>query len=453
MTDKTKGTGLFSEFPPVSAKEWKDKIIADLKDADYEKKLVWKTPEAISVKPYYRAEDLDKLEYLNVHPGEFPFVRGNKKDNNNWDIRQDIEELFPEKANRIALNIISRGAEAIGFNAKEIDNSNDMKMLLNGIDLTKVSVHFTSASSYLIIYNLFIEEIKRQNLDTRKIKGSFNFDSLSYFLPNGKFNASQDNNFIEAASLVSNVNKNLPSFKAITVNGQYFHNAGASIVQELAFSLSSANEYLVQLTNKGIITDNITPAMQFVFASGSSYFMEIAKLRAARILWAKIVEQYNPKKETSLMMNIHIVTSLWNKSVYDPYVNMLRSTTEAMSAAIGGCDSMTVNPFDITYKKSDEFSERIAQNTQLILKAESYLDKIVDPSAGSYYIENLTHSIVEAAWNYFLVIEGKGGFIKAVETGFIKEVIEKTCQKRDMDIAMRKQIVLGTNQYPNQREK
>ncbi|NTW34305.1 MAG: methylmalonyl-CoA mutase small subunit, partial [Bacteroidetes bacterium] len=318
MNDKVNKTKLFTEFPPVSTKDWEEKINTDLKGADYEKKLVWKTTEGISLKPYYRAEDLEKLDYLNVSPSEYPYTRGNKKDNNNWEIRQDIVESNPEEANKIAINAISRGAEAIGFNAKDVIDANDIRVLLNNIDLTKTSIHFVSATSFPVIYNLFFEEIKRQNIDVKSIRGGFNFDSISYFLLYGKYYASQDNNFIEAASLTNNTIGNIPNFKSITINGQYYHNAGATIVQELAFSLASANEYLIKLIEKGITIDHITPRIQFVFAIGSNYFMEMAKLRAARFLWAKIVEQYKPADEKSMMMDIHAVTSMWNKSVYDP---------------------------------------------------------------------------------------------------------------------------------------
>ena len=443
---------LFSEFPPVTTKEWEEKIIADLKGADYEKKLISKTTEGIKIKPYYRSEDIANIEHLKSFPGEFPFVRGTKKTDNHWEVRQDVEELNPEKANKLAKEIIRKGVDAIGFNAKDVEDSNDMKALLAGIDLEKTAIHFYSSNSYPVTFNLFTEELKRQKVDFKKVKGSFNFDSLSYFLLYGKFYTSEDNNFIEAASLLGNVVKNIPQFDCININGQYFHNAGASVSQELAFSLASANEYLVKFTERECKISETASHLRFTFATGSNYFLEIAKFRAARMLWAKIVEQYNPADKNSCMMKIHTVTSTWNKSVYDPYVNMLRNTTEAMSAAIGGCDSMTVNPFDITYKKSDNFSERIARNVQLVLKEEAYLDKIVDPAGGSYYIESLTDSIAEASWKMFLKIEEQGGFINAVKSGYIREEIENTCQKRDMDIAMRKQVILGTNQYPNLKE-
>lgn len=444
---------LFSEFPSVSTQEWEARIKADLKGADYEKKLISRTIEGINIKPYYRSENLNGIEYLNTLPGEFPFIRSYKTDNNRWEIRQDINETDLLKANLNAKEAISRGADSIGFNAKEVEDKSDMKVLLDGIDLHEISVHFTSASSYPVIFNLFTDEARSRNADLGKIKGSFNFDSLSYFLLYGKFYANEDDNFIEASSLLNNAVKTIPCFKCITVNGQYFHNAGADVAQELGFSLASASEYLLKFKEKGLSIDDVASRMKFVFAVGSNYFLEISKFRAARLLWAKIAEQYGPVSPRSCLMNIHAVSSLWNKSVYDPYVNILRSTTETMSAAIGGCDSISVNPFDITYKKPGTTSERIAQNTQLVLKEESYLDKIVDASAGSYYIESLTDAIAEAAWEIFLTIEKNGGFIHAVKTGFIKTDIEKTCQKRDMDIAMRKQVILGTNQYPNLKEK
>jgi methylmalonyl-CoA mutase len=444
---------LFPEFSAATTPEWENKIKADLKGADYEKKLITKTVEGIKIKPYYRSEHLSGIHYLNLNPCEFPYVRGNKKDNNRWEVRQDVHETDIKKANLLAREAIAKGADGIGLNAKEVENKDDMSILLGGIDLCKTSVHFISAQSYPVIFNLFSDEIKRQKADAKKIKGSFNFDSLSYFLLYGKFYASEDNNFIEASSLLSNAAKEIPQFKCITVNGHYFHNAGASVAQELGFSLASAHEYLFKFKEKGCKIDDVAPRIKFIFAIGSNYFLEISKFRAARLLWAKIVEQYSPAHKESCLMDIHAVTSLWNKSVYDPYVNMLRNTTETMSAAIGGCDSITVNPFDIAYKKSDVFSERVARNTQLVLKEESYLDKIVDAAAGSYYIESLTDAIAEAAWKIFLKVEENGGFIHAVKTNYIKDDIEMTCQKRDMDIATRKHVILGTNQYPNLKEK
>ena len=449
--DHKKEKKLFSEFPPISLKEWEEKIITDLKGADYEKKLIWKPIEGFKVQPYYRAEDLKNLEYLNTVPGEFPFMRGNKKANN-WIVRFDIETGDIEEANTIALNGLKNGANAIGFNADKVTSTENMETLLQGIDLEKTEINFLSSKSFSQTIDLFIEEIGRQNIDKDNVKGSINYDPINHLALTGKLCKNEEETFEDSAKLFKNIIEELPNFKAITINGNLFHNSGGSIIQELAYGLASGNEYLSRLTSTGLNIEHILPGLLFSFAIGSNYFMVIAKFRAARLLWSKITEQYKSNDHNSQKMNIHAVTSLWNKTIYDPYVNILRNTTEGMSASIGGINSMTINPFDITYKESDEFSRRNARNTQLILKEESYLDKIADPAGGSYYIENLTDSIAAASWKKFKDIEENGGLIQLLQKGIIKEEIEATAQKRDMDIAQRKTSILGTNQYPNINE-
>ena len=444
--------GLFSEFPPVNKQEWENVINEDLKGADYEKKLIWKTLEGFNVNPYYRAEDIQDLNFLKVNPGEAPYLRGNKKNHNDWDIRQDINYNNPDISNKIALDAIQKGATSIGFKVKDIVTSDDMNILLKGIDCTKVKINFISSRSYPKTLELFISYLNSQKIDSRKIYGSLNFDPLSYLLLNGDYYTTFENNMAEAEYILNLCNKELPNFKIITVNGNLFHNAGSTIVQELAFTLASAHEYIYNLMQEGEKIDQISKKLIFSFAVGSNYFLEIAKIRAARLLWAKIVEQYKPESEEAMKIFVHNTTSLWNKTVYDPNVNMLRTTTEAMSAAIGGADSITVTPYDECYKESDDFSERIARNQQIILKEESYLDKIVDPSAGSYYIENLTDSIAYHAWELFKKVEEMGGFNKAVKSGFVQDEIEKIALMRQMEFANRKTIILGTNQYPNLNE-
>jgi methylmalonyl-CoA mutase len=451
--DQNKKTGLFTDFPPVSTKEWEEKILEDLKGADYEKKLVWSTVEGLKIRPYYRAEDLENLTHVKALPAQYPFVRGKKVKDNNWIIRQDFEEKNPSEANSRALNAIKKGTDSVGFNTREIHDEVQLKLLLEGIDVSKIPVNFIHSKNYLALYRNFASLLEKSAQKVVDAKGSLNFDPLGYFLLYGKFYKSVDNNYNEAIELLSASLEATPEFRIINVNGQHFHNAGANIVQELAFSLAQGNEYLAALTEKSVSVDDLAPRIQFTVAVGSNYFLEIAKLRAVKMLWAKIVEQYKPQSEESMKMNIHAVTSGWNKSIYDPHVNMLRTTTEAMAAAIAGVDSMTVEPFDTTYKKSDEFSSRIARNQQIVLKNEAWFSKVADAAAGSYYIENITDAIADATWKLFVQMEEAGGFVKAVESGFIKEEIEKTCQKRDMDIAMRKQVFVGVNQYPNLQER
>ena len=237
--------------------------------------------------------------------------------------------------------------------------------------------------------------------------------------------------------------------RVITVSGHHFSDAGSTIVEELAFSLAAAHDYLVWLMEEGCTIDEVARKIRFSFAVTSNYFMEMAKLRAARLLWANIVKKYEPACNCSCKLYAHARTSAWNQTAYDPYVNMLRGTTEAMSAAIAGVHSLEVLPFDHSYAEPSEFSYRIARNESLLLKHESHFDQVIDPAGGSYYIENLTNSIANEAWKLFLEVEEKGGYIAAFKSGFVVEKVKASAAAKDKNIATRRQILLGANQYPN----
>lgn len=442
---------LFSEFSPISTEEWEATINKDLKGADYQKKLVWRTEEGFNVQPYYRAEDLESLNYLDTLPGEFPFTRGTQTNSNQWEIVQEIEEAAPVKANAIATDALQRGATTIAFNARCVERAEDMEAMLQGMDLNKVGVQFDHVKNYSAFTQLFVEYIERKNYDKQLVSGSINFDPLVYRLKHNKFYSSEKEDMMLAVDLLNKVEA-MPKFKLINVNGITLHNAGATIVQELGYTLALANEYLSFCTEQGVKVEKVASRMQLTLAVGSNYFMEIAKLRAARLLWSTMVAQYNPGCQCAYKVRISSKASTWNKTMFDPYVNMLRSTTEGMSAVIGGSDAIALQPFDVAYKESDEFSRRIARNVQVLLKEESFLDRVVDPAAGSYYIETLTNSIAEQAWKLFQEVESKGGALRVMEDGSLQADIEKSCQKRDMDIATRRYILLGTNQYPNINE-
>lgn len=444
---------LFQEFPPISTEMWEDTIKKDLKGADYNKKLLWKTIEGINVKPYYRAEHLNN-NYSDTLPGEYPYVRGTKVENN-WYVRQDIIIDTIDEANKKAIEAISKGAESIGFNTKNITitSQSEFTKLVKGINFEKYPVHFISEKHTLNILDFFAEEIKIQKLNKQKIFGSVTIDPLGYLTTKGKFFDSEKSDFSLLKIAVECAKNNLPNVKIISVSGYFFHNAGSSIVQELGYSLALGNEYLSKLSDAGLSIDEILKNLHFNFAVGSNYFMEIAKFRAARLLWTKIAEAYKPSDTENLKINIHAVTSSWNKTIFDPFVNVLRTTTESMSAAIAGVNSLSVKPFDLCYKKSDNFSERVARNQQIILKEEAFLSKIVDASAGSYYIENLTASIAEEAWKIFLSCENNGGYINAFKQNIIQNEIQNVANQRDLNIATRKDILLGTNQHPNPIEK
>ena len=452
MTTAKKKDTLFDEFPPISTKQWEDKIQEDLKGADYEKKLIWKTYEGIGIKPYYRTENLQNLKYQEALPGEYPYIRGNKDSDNTWNIREEIIVTDVAKANKAALAAIVSGATAISFRVKELAFREELAKLLKGIDLEKTEIHFASSHSYSILADLLIAYVKKSGFDRNKIKGSFNFDSIAFYLLHGEYYNSSDDNFNEAAALIKYIKNDLPGCRVLNINGQHFYNAGATAVQELAYTLASASEYMAQMTDRGIDADTVCRNIQLTIGVGSSYFIEIAKLRAARMLWARLAEQYKPKDPASLKVTVHACSGMYNKSVYDPYVNVLRLTTECMSAAIGGANAITLLPFNNTFKTGDEFSSRLARNIQIILKEESYLDQVIDPSAGSYYIESLTDEIAQMAWNQFKKIEEAGGMLAVMENGQLKTDIERVAHQRDMDIAMCKTPVLGTNLFPNQNE-
>ncbi|MFO7827125.1 MAG: methylmalonyl-CoA mutase family protein [Bacteroidales bacterium] len=454
MADKIKQTKLFDEFPPVSTQEWEDKINADLKGADYEKKLVWRTIEGFNVQPYYRAEHLKNLEHLKYVPGEFPYVRGNKVKSNAWYIRQNIDATDPVEANKKALNVLMKGVDSVGFDltGKDSFSEKDFENLLNNICLESIELNIMGAHAAHPFVDFLKTKIESENIDKNQIKGSVCFDPLAHLSLRGNFCKSQNEVFDTAKELIEKA-KDIPNFRVIGVNGEMFNNSGASLVQELGVALSMGNQYLNILTEKGLDIDLVAQNFKFTFGVGTNYFMEIAKFRAARMLWAKIVEAYEPGDKEVAKMNVYAVTSKWNQAIYDPYVNMLRGTTESMSAVLSGIDSLTVTPYDVPFEKPTEFAERIARNTQIILKEESYFDKVVDPAGGSYYIENLTASIAEHAWNLFKEIEGKGGYIEAFKSGIIQENVKETANKRNLNIASRKEVILGVNQYPNAEEK
>lgn len=465
---------LFDEFAPVSYEQWKEKTIADIKGADFEKRLVWKPIDGFRVEPLYRIEDLSSVAYLDVLPGEFPYTRGTHPTNNDWYIRQDIPVESLEKANKKALDVLQKGITSIGFVIEDTNNYSvqDLEILLHHIDITAIEICFVIYKGKNNFLRVFIEYITTHAIDPTKVIGSINSDYLGNLIKQGAFcyNSQEicENNIAELVKIA----KPLPRFKICEVHADYISNAGGAITQELACALAMGAEYLTIATEKGIDAGEFAPKLKFNFAVTSNYFMEIAKFRAAKFLWAKIVEAYNPKcdcndscecKDTHQAscgcgdkictcagkITIHAITSTWNKTLYDPYVNMLRTQTEAMSAAIAGVNSLTVLPFNYVYEDTTEFSERIARNQQSLLKEECHFDAVVDPSSGSYYIEQLTDKIAEAAWNIFLDIQDKGGFSKAFISGYIQELIQSTATQRNKNIATRRENVLGVNQFPN----
>jgi methylmalonyl-CoA mutase len=445
---------LFEEFPPVSGEAWKAKVVADLKGADFDRKLVWRTNEGFAVQPYYRQEDLASLSYLNTLPGEFPYVRGARKNSNDWLVRQDIVVKDLEEANKKALEVLMKGITSLGFVFEDCKSwtVNDLKVLLKDICLESAEINFVTKCHNLNLAERFAEYVLAGKWDTKNVVASIAYDPFGNYLRYGRFSKGYDHVVTLGKELIAGTTA-LPKFRVLAVNGKHYGNAGASVVQELAFSLAQGAEYLSVLTDVGVAIKDVAKNIKFNLSVGSNYFMEIAKFRAARLLWAEIVKAFQSECECGCKMVVHAETGSWNKTIYDPYVNMLRTQTEAMSAALGGANSITVLPFDAVYEDPTAFSERIARNQQLLLKEESHFDKVVDPAAGSYYIEELTALIADEAWKLFLQIQDKGGFIVAAKEGFMQGKIREMAAKRDMNIATRRENLLGTNQFPNFTEK
>lgn len=450
---------LFSEFPPVTTEEWVAKITADLKGVPFEKKLVWKTSEGFDVNPFYRAEDIEGFKTVESLPGEFPYVRGTKA-NNDWKVRQNIEVKCFKEANAKALDILMKGVTSLGFIIDADDvNAANIATLLEGICPEAVELNFKTCNCKSVeLINVLAGYLKGTGADLSKCFGSVNYDAFKKMLIKGR----DQENWVEKAAAVLEAGRALPRYQVLAVNAFNFNNAGSYITQELGYALAWGNELIAKLTDAGFDAAEVAKKIKFNFGISSNYFMEIAKFRAARWLWAEIVAAYAPKCprdcdnnkpdgmcRCAAKMNAHAQTSEWNMTIYDAHVNLLRSQTEAMSASLAGVDSITVREFDKIYKTPDEFSERIARNQQLLLKEECHLDKVVDPSAGSYYIENLTYSVADQAWKIFLAVEDKGGFYAVVKAGEVQDAVNAAGAKRRAAIATRRETLLGTNQYPN----
>lgn len=441
---------LFTEFPPVTTEQWEAVITTDLKGADYERKLVWKTGEGFNVRPYYRAENLAEVEYLGSQPGEFPYVRGISKDNT-WRVHQTISVKCAEYANETALKLLNSGVDSLGFCFCESCAAEvDVDVLLK--DIVPTAVELTFCGSNVQGLAVLARKVLAKYADVEKdaLRLNFCIDPIIKDLSTkGDFCCGTGDECFDTIAELAKATAEYKRVKVVNVSGATFSNAGSTIVEELGFTLAAAHEYLVKLMERGLTIDEAARKIRFTFAVTANYFLEMAKFRAARLLWANIVKAYNPTRDCSAKMIAHAVTSTWNQTVYDPYVNMLRGTTEAMSAAIAGVHSLEVLPFDYAFEPATEFSARIARNTQLLLKHESHFDQVIDPAGGSYYIETLTKSIATEAWALLREIEDKGGYIAAFREGYVVARVKASAEAKDKSIATRRLILLGANQYPN----
>lgn len=412
-------TTLFDDFNPISSKQWKQKIQFELDGADYNETVIWNSPEDIQVKPFYHSDEFSKPASVETKATDFK-------------ICQNVFVYDIEKSIQRAINTLERGAESLRFTIQ--NEKLDVRKLLENLPLENKIVYF----NFNFISIDFVKKLEAISIQ-KKAVFYCNLDPIGHFAREGNWFTTSDKNNFETIDLISKATKNL---SLISIDSGLYQNAGANITQQIAYSLAHANEYLNRLPN-------IPKQIVFQVAVGTNYFFEIAKLRALRMLFKLIADEYNPDLECHLL----VTPTKRNKTIYDYNVNMLRTTTECMSAILGGADTVANLSYDSLYHKDNEFGDRIARNQLLILKHESYFDKVNNPADGSYYIESLTIQLAEKSLALFKDIEANGGFLKLLNDGTIKKKIQESANKEQELFDSKKEVLLGTNKYPNKEDK
>ncbi|MDQ1002155.1 methylmalonyl-CoA mutase [Neobacillus niacini] len=463
----------FSEFEIPSYKKWREVTEKSLKGTTFEQGLVTETYEGILLQPMYRKEDAENLPFIHTLPGKAPFTRGTHTLTNGWEINQEINVATPIEFNKVARHDLNRGQTALNIvldtptkwavNATDVASEagkaglsisgiKDITNILEGINIKNVPIHVHAGANSLPLFSLFIAHLEQAELPVEDLCGCLGMDPLGELVTSGSLPYELADCYTLMTDLTKWANYHTPNLQTVLVHGNAYHNGGSSAVEELAFSLSTGVEYLHELTSRGVDVNIAARCIRFSFSMGSDFFMEVAKLRAARALWARIVETFGGNEEAQ-RMTIHARTSAWTKTIFDPYVNMLRATTEAFAAAVGGADSIHVSCFDEAIQKSTDFSRRIARNTSIILKEEAQIVRAIDPAGGSWYVEVLTNEVAKKAWELFQQTEEKGSMSQAIINGFPQEVVQRTAVKRARNIEQRNDIFVGTNMYVNKDEK
>ena len=415
-------TSLFASFPPTPTSAWESQIKEDLKEDDYEKTLFWRPPDGFTVKAYYRAGDLEDAAHLEA---DRPY-----RSTGRWQIRQDIHASDVGEANRKARRALQLGAGSIGFVLSDRDDAaglflhrrQEMQRLLERIPLTSCPLHFRGKAASLSALALLLDEVQRQDLPHDALRGTIDYDPVSARVQSGQLEGPLASE--ETAALVQKARSALPHVRLITLDAAPYHEAGASAVQELAFSMAALSEYLASLAEAGCPAATTCRSTHLRLPVGPSYLKEIAKLRAARLLFPQVGNAYasSPVLKGSDAY-LQAVTSHHSYTPEDPHQNLLRGTTEAMAGLLGGADTLTVQPFT-SPAPPDDFAVRLARNTQLILQEEAYLGKVIDPAGGAYYIELLTDRMARSAWSLFQQVETQGGLLEAYRTGFIQQQLD-----------------------------
>ncbi len=466
-----------ADFPKKTLADWEKLAAKELRDKPVSS-LDWMTPEGIAVKPLYTAADLEALESVGSLPGFPPFTRGPKAtmySGRPWTVRQYAGFSTAEESNKfyranlaagqmglsVAFDLAThRGYDSdhprvvgdVGKAGVAIDSVEDMKILFDGIPLDKMSVSMTMNGAVLPVLAGYIVAAEEQGVPQEKLSGTIQNDILKEFMVRNTYIYPPGPSMRIVADIIEHTAKFMPKFNSISISGYHMQEAGATLVQELAFTLADGLEYVRAARAKGLDIDAFAPRLSFFFCIGMNFFMEVAKLRAARFLWAELVKPFDPKKPDSLSLRTHCQTSGVSLTEKDPYNNIIRTAYEAMAAVLGGTQSLHTNSFDEAIALPTPTSARIARNTQLILQHETGVTKVVDPLAGSYYVESLTSSLIAEARKLIAEVEALGGMTKAVEAGMPKMRIEEAAARRQARIDRGEEIVVGVNKFQLKEE-
>lgn len=467
-----------SEFPVPTYDEWRETVVQDLKGADFDKKLLWKTDEGITVRPLYVRADLEGCETAGQLPGFPPFARGTNLLSGvspSWQIRQDMMLAAPEDANAALRDALARGQDAIGIrldNAARlgldgddpeakglsgrggctISSINGIRLALQDIDLLKYPITIRTGTAALPVLAMLLALADERKIKRSLLVGAVEFDPIRELAKAGRLRAPLSLHYREMADAVKFCAEQCPGIRPIMVNTQHWHNAGGSAVQELGYGISTAIAYMRELMAQGIDANKAAMSMIFSFSVSTNFFMEIAKLRAARMLWAKAAKALGVTDENGLKMFLHVRTSTYNKTLYDPYNNMVRNAIEGFAGAVGGVDSMYIAPFDETFRRPDDFSMRIARNQHVLLQEEAHLKRVVDPAGGSYYVESLTDSVARAAWELIQQVDREAGIVQAMKAGTVQKAIAEVSDRKKKAVASRRQPIVGVSNYPKADE-
>jgi methylmalonyl-CoA mutase len=467
---------LLAEFPPVSYDDWRKLVEIELKGALFDRKMFSTTSEGVKLHPIYRPADTANLAHIDSFPGFAPFVRGASASGyagRPWAISQEINCASPFEFNHAARNSLSRGLNALnmvldqatrngydpdwaqpeqlGRGGLSVATLGDLDRALEGIDLEKISLFIRSGASAMPFAALLIALARKRGKPLANLRGCIEMDPLGVLSHEGTLPQSLASAYDEMAALTSWAARHTPGLQTVCVHSRAWHEAGGHAVQELAFTLATGVEYLRELNQRGLDVNAVAPGMRFAVTTGVNFFMEIAKLRALRMLWSRAVGALGGDASAQAL-SLHVRTSQRNKTVNDPYNNLLRATVEAFAGVMGGCESMQVGAFDEVIRRPDDFGERLARNTQLILQKECSLENVLDPAGGSWFVETVTADLAARAWKLFQEVEKLGGMQAALRAGFPQQAVAAAAAEKIKAVSLRRQTIVGVNQYANPRE-